>query len=362
MNKLKKIIIVALMIILFFSGYIVFANNTIDVGSNLGKAITEYALWESEQREQDDSFLLRGAEDSQQQKDIQTAANKLNEIAKKHGVDPNEFRVDAQISNGIIWRGASNDTTNATEKVVSQAAKDYDNSGGEVTDNAPTVEDKISQKQKEKSEIETLINKGLGSLTDAELKALNQKLIDYFNKYNVSPTDEMRLSWADMVANEMSKRNIGDPTAKDVYDEDQREITETEEQNQEDIDDGKYSSGNTGKLGSSNASATHTPDEVITEAQDFINAGKNSGIDTIVGDNLRKGSSSLYNILMVIAIFLAVAIGMFLGVKFMLSSAEDKAKVKEALIPYIAGCVVIFSAFVIWKLIIVLLGGLNSAV
>lgn len=34
----------------------------------------------------------------------------------------------------------------------------------------------------------------------------------------------------------------------------------------------------------------------------------------------------------------------------MVASAEDKAKVKEALIPYIVGCIVIFGAFTIWSI------------
>ena len=43
----------------------------------------------------------------------------------------------------------------------------------------------------------------------------------------------------------------------------------------------------------------------------------------------------------------------------MVSTAEDKAKVKEALIPYIVGCIVVFSAFIVWKIIIELLGGIS---
>ena len=66
----------------------------------------------------------------------------------------------------------------------------------------------------------------------------------------------------------------------------------------------------------------------------------------------------MYNILLGIGVFLAVAVGMYLAIKFMLASAEDKAKVKESLVPYIAGCVVIFGAFTIWKLAIVLLSGI----
>lgn len=112
---------------------------------------------------------------------------------------------------------------------------------------------------------------------------------------------------------------------------------------------------NNGGLGNSIASGDHTLDEMLNEAKDFINK---AGGNTITGNNLKTASDTIYNILLTIGIFLAVAIGMYLGVKFMMSSAEDKAKVKEALIPYIAGCVVIFGAFVIWKLAIVLLGGI----
>ncbi len=112
----------------------------------------------------------------------------------------------------------------------------------------------------------------------------------------------------------------------------------------------------TGIVGNSTASAIHTPDEIIKEANDFVGQGTAVPIN---GENLKGASSTLYNLLLSIGIFLSVAIGVYLGVKFMLSTAEDKAKVKEALIPYIVGCVVIFSAFIIWKLAIELLSGIS---
>jgi hypothetical protein len=116
--------------------------------------------------------------------------------------------------------------------------------------------------------------------------------------------------------------------------------------------------GTPGLLGKPDTSASHTPDEIIGNAQDFKNIG-NATIP-INGDNIKEGSSSLYNILLSIGIFLSVAIGLYLGVKFMLANAEDKAKVKEALIPYIAGCIVIFGAFIIWKLAITLLSEIDK--
>ena len=39
----------------------------------------------------------------------------------------------------------------------------------------------------------------------------------------------------------------------------------------------------------------------------------------------------------------------------MTDSAAEKAKTKEMLIPYIAGCIVVFGAFGIWKLVVNLL-------
>lgn len=37
----------------------------------------------------------------------------------------------------------------------------------------------------------------------------------------------------------------------------------------------------------------------------------------------------------------------------MMASAEDKAKVKESLLPFVVGCVVVFGSFGIWKLLVI---------
>lgn len=112
-------------------------------------------------------------------------------------------------------------------------------------------------------------------------------------------------------------------------------------------------SQSTGALGSSDSSASHTLGEITSEAQSFLNKGTvaipfNEG-------NLKGASDTLFNILLGIGLAAAVIIGIYLGIKFMMSTVEDKAKVKEALIPYIAGCVVVFGAFTIWKLALLLL-------
>ena len=46
----------------------------------------------------------------------------------------------------------------------------------------------------------------------------------------------------------------------------------------------------------------------------------------------------------------AVICGACLGIFFIISSPEGKAKVSQYLVPYIVGCVVVFGAFGIWKM------------
>lgn len=85
-----------------------------------------------------------------------------------------------------------------------------------------------------------------------------------------------------------------------------------------------------------------------------VNNGNGSGV-TIISkkDYLQSTINDIYNILFPIAIIITVIMGVVLGIKFMLASAEDKAKLKESIIPYIAGCIVIYGAFGIWKLAII---------
>ena len=103
-----------------------------------------------------------------------------------------------------------------------------------------------------------------------------------------------------------------------------------------------------------------------------INIAKASGVDNIFGggdtfiqsgqlaknqigelneDELKNTSSIIYNILLVAGICIAAIVSVILGIQFMLGSIEQKAKIKEALIPFIIGCVVIFGAFGIWKIL-----------
>ncbi len=95
-----------------------------------------------------------------------------------------------------------------------------------------------------------------------------------------------------------------------------------------------------------------SPDTIIDSADKFLTVGQEDEIDET---SLKNVSNTVYNVLLGVAIALAVIIGLVLGIKFMASGAEGQAKIKEALIPYIAGCTVAFSSFGIWKLIMIIL-------
>ena len=95
-----------------------------------------------------------------------------------------------------------------------------------------------------------------------------------------------------------------------------------------------------------------TVDSVINGAQKFIKSGQDKPIKE---NELKNLSKFIYNLLLAIAIIIAVIVGMILGIQFMTSSIEEKAKIKETLVPYVVSCVVVFGAFGIWRLAVSIL-------
>lgn len=121
-----------------------------------------------------------------------------------------------------------------------------------------------------------------------------------------------------------------------------------------------------------NVSEATSLGDILGSAESFLKKGKenaakgevttedNTTISTIPSDSdLQSIVSDIYNILFPIGVAVTVIVGGVLGIKFMMASAEDKAKVKESLVPYVVGCVVIYGAFGIWKLAITIFSGLS---
>ncbi|MCI8361734.1 MAG: hypothetical protein HFJ41_01000 [Clostridia bacterium] len=103
---------------------------------------------------------------------------------------------------------------------------------------------------------------------------------------------------------------------------------------------------------------SHTAGEVIKEADGFIQKGQAGANGLITQEKLKELSDTIYNILLVVGIIAAVLIGVLLGIKFMTSGVEGKAEVQKALIIYVMGCVVVFGAFTIWKIVVTVLQGI----
>lgn len=89
-------------------------------------------------------------------------------------------------------------------------------------------------------------------------------------------------------------------------------------------------------------------DDVISGGDDFLLAS-NGEAQKLATDRMQDVSNTIYNILLGTGIIIAVVVATILGIQYMTSAAEDKAQVKESMIPFIVGCVVVFGAFAIWK-------------
>lgn len=92
-------------------------------------------------------------------------------------------------------------------------------------------------------------------------------------------------------------------------------------------------------------------ENIFSDAQNFLQAG-NSVDETINKAALKDTSNFIYKLLLAIGVIVAFIVGVVLGIQFMVSSAEDKAKVKEALVAYTISCIVLFGAYGIWSLVV----------
>lgn len=104
--------------------------------------------------------------------------------------------------------------------------------------------------------------------------------------------------------------------------------------------------------GSGVKAGTDSLDGVMKGAEDFLAQGSKTPVDE---GELKQTSNLIYNILLGMALIIAVVVGTIIGIKFMVASVDEKAKIKEQLVPYVAGCIVVFGAFGIWKLVITIL-------
>ena len=93
-------------------------------------------------------------------------------------------------------------------------------------------------------------------------------------------------------------------------------------------------------------------DDILSSGSDFIEDGRQNAINMIDGEAVQAEVNIIYNVLFGVGVCLTVIVGAILGIKLMFGSIEEQAKVKETLMPYIIGCIIIYGAFGIWKIVI----------
>lgn len=159
-----------------------------------------------------------------------------------------------------------------------------------------------------------------------------------------------KLEWAQEFEQALENRNLN------IVDESGGQTTygpEPEKDNTEEEDD---NNDNEGK--SNTAGEAGTADEIMQKADNWISAGEQAYKDE---NSINKGLfestvEQAYNLLLAIGFVVIVIVGVILAIQFMLASADQKAIIKQKMLPYLTGCCVIFGAFGIWGMVIRLFG------
>ena len=101
----------------------------------------------------------------------------------------------------------------------------------------------------------------------------------------------------------------------------------------------------------SNVEAAGTLDDIIQNGDNFLNAADDSS-NTVQESDLQELSNFISGVLLSVAIGVTLISGVVLGIKFVTQSIEDKAKIKEAMVPWVIGIIISFGAFTIWEITI----------
>ena len=118
------------------------------------------------------------------------------------------------------------------------------------------------------------------------------------------------------------------------------------------------SSDASGASSSSSSSQIESYSDINEKAKNFINRGSEK--ETISQQKVEQDLKPLAQILMGIAVLVLLSVGAILGVKYMISGADERAKIKEKLIWYIVSAVLIFGAVAIFNIVINILNKVSD--
>ena len=94
-----------------------------------------------------------------------------------------------------------------------------------------------------------------------------------------------------------------------------------------------------------------TPDsDFMGQGKNWLELAKKEGKKDSRGN--WTGFNDLAGILWGIGVFVVLICGTILGIKYMFSSLEERANIKESIKPYIIGTAIILGALSIWKFLV----------
>lgn len=99
--------------------------------------------------------------------------------------------------------------------------------------------------------------------------------------------------------------------------------------------------------------------EFIENAKGFVSLGAKED-EVISQGGLEEISNTLLGILVPVGVVVAVIVTAILGAQFMWGSTENKAEVKQALVPWGISIFVLFSAYTIWKVVVDILSSATA--
>ena len=177
----------------------------------------------------------------------------------------------------------------------------------------------------------------------------------YGERYNISNSQqesELKEHWTEVMGGEDAIKD-----AIDDYDGDNSNTEEDEKTAEEYAKRGERKDPDLDTVFHMPQNLTNVtdkgPSDMIDDADAFVNdPTARTYLET---DNLQKFSQTTYGVLLGVGIVIAVIIGMILGIKIMLAPISQKAEAKKMLIPYVVGCFVVFGAFGIWRIAVIIM-------
>ena len=94
--------------------------------------------------------------------------------------------------------------------------------------------------------------------------------------------------------------------------------------------------------------------DIINSGSNFINSGANTNAIVPNEEGIRDTSNFIFNIVFTLGIIILIIWGMVLGIKFITGSVQEQADVKKGLFPYGVGCIIIFSGYAIWRIVVII--------